>query len=78
MLAVMFAAFLVQIVFRYPLNFPIGWTNELSVILWLWLVLFGAAFVVTRERGDPLRPHLRRGRPRGPGASWSLITARRR
>src|SRR4026208_1922949 len=42
----MFAAFIVQIVFRYFLNFPIGWTSELSVITWLWLVLWGAAFVV--------------------------------
>jgi TRAP-type C4-dicarboxylate transport system permease small subunit len=46
MLAVMFAAFVVQIVFRYFFNFPIGWTSELTVILWLWLVLWGAAFVV--------------------------------
>jgi C4-dicarboxylate transporter DctQ subunit len=46
MLAVMFAAFIIQIVFRYFLNFPIGWTSELTVILWLWLVLWGAAFVV--------------------------------
>jgi C4-dicarboxylate transporter DctQ subunit len=46
MLAVMFAAFVVQIVFRYFLNFPIGWTSELTVIMWLWLVLWGAAFVV--------------------------------
>ena len=46
MLAVMFAAFVIQIVFRYFLNFPIGWTSELTVILWLWLVLWGAAFVV--------------------------------
>src|SRR6188472_1610274 len=46
MLAVMFAAFIVQIVFRYFFNFPIGWTSELSVIAWLWLVLWGAAFVV--------------------------------
>jgi C4-dicarboxylate transporter DctQ subunit len=47
MLAVMFAAFIIQIVFRYLANLPIGWTQELSVILWLWLVLWGAAFVVT-------------------------------
>ena len=47
MLAVMFAAFIIQIVFRYFLNFPIGWTSELTVITWLWLVLWGAAFVVT-------------------------------
>ena|SRR5687767_11316696 len=49
MLAVMFAAFLVQIFFRYVMNFPVGWTHELSVILWLWLVLFGAAFVVSER-----------------------------
>jgi TRAP-type C4-dicarboxylate transport system permease small subunit len=49
MLALMFAAFILQIVFRYLLNFPIGWTNELSVTLWIWLVLWGAAFVVREE-----------------------------
>ncbi len=49
MLALMFAAFMLQIVFRYLLNLPIGWTNELSVILWIWLVLWGAAFVVREE-----------------------------
>ncbi len=47
LLAVMFLAFMVQIIFRYLLNFPIGWTSEITVITWLWLVLWGAAFVVT-------------------------------
>ena len=51
MVAVMFAAFVVQIVFRYFLNFPVGWTSELSVVMWLWLVLWGAAFVV-KEREE--------------------------
>lgn len=46
MLAVMFGAFILQIVFRYVLDFPIGWTHEISVIMWIWLVLFGSAFVV--------------------------------
>jgi len=46
MLAVMFAAFVVQIVFRYFFNLPTGWSSELTVIMWLWLVLWGAAFVV--------------------------------
>jgi len=46
LLAAMFVAFMVQIVFRYLFNFPVGWTSELSVITWLWLVLWGAAFVV--------------------------------
>jgi len=51
MLGAMFAVFLIQIVFRYLFNLPIGWTPEISVILWLWLVLFGAAFV-TRESDE--------------------------
>lgn len=49
MLAVMFFAFLFQIVARYLLNWPTGWTNELSAVLWIWLVLWGAAFVVTER-----------------------------
>ena len=49
MLAAMFLAFLLQIVFRYVLGLPIGWTHEASVILWIWLVLWGAAFVVTER-----------------------------
>ena len=46
LLAVMFAAFIIQIVFRYVFNFPVGWAAELTVATWLWLVLFGSAFVV--------------------------------
>ena len=46
LLAAMFLAFLVQIVFRYGFNFRTGWASELTVITWLWLVLWGAAFVV--------------------------------
>lgn len=49
LIAVMFLAFIVQIVFRYILNFPIGWTSELSSITWTWLVLWGAAFVVRED-----------------------------
>lgn len=49
MLATMFIVFIVQIVFRYLLNLPIGWTHEISVMMWLWLVLFGTAFVVRDE-----------------------------
>lgn len=49
MLAAMFVAFLLQISFRYVLGLSTGWTNELSSVLWVWLVLFGAAFVVREE-----------------------------
>jgi len=53
MLAVMFAAFIIQIVFRYFFNLPVGWTSELTVVMWLWLVLWGAAFVV--READEIR-----------------------
>lgn len=46
LLGVMFIAFLVQIVFRYFFSFPVGWTSELTVATWLWLVLWGSAFVL--------------------------------
>ena len=49
MLAVMFIAFLLQIAFRYLLNLPTGWTSELTVVMWLWLVLWGAAFVLRED-----------------------------
>ena len=46
MLLAMFVVFLIQIVSRYLLDLPMGWTHEVSVLLWLWLVLFGASFVL--------------------------------
>lgn len=49
MIGVMFAAFLLQVIFRYVLNWPTGWSSELTVVLWIWVVLFGAAFVVREE-----------------------------
>ncbi len=44
LLGIMFAAFIVQIVFRYVFNFPIGWSSELSVVTWLYMTLLGSAF----------------------------------
>jgi TRAP-type C4-dicarboxylate transport system permease small subunit len=49
LLAVMFAAFIIQIVFRYVFNYPVGWAAELTVATWLWLVLFGSAFVLSEK-----------------------------
>jgi C4-dicarboxylate transporter, DctQ subunit len=46
LLGIMFVAFILQIAFRYFFNFPIGWTSELSVLTWLWMVLLGSAFVL--------------------------------
>ena len=44
LLGLMFVAFIIQIVFRYFFNFPIGWSSELSVVCWLYIVLLGSAF----------------------------------
>lgn len=44
MLAALFAVFLVQIAARYLLNIPMGWTVEVCLTLWLWLVFWGGAF----------------------------------
>jgi len=43
LLGVMFVAFIVQIVFRYFFNYPIGWSSELSVVAWLYMTLIGSA-----------------------------------
>ena len=71
LLAVMFVAFLVQIVFRYLLNFPIGWTSELTIITWLWVVLWGAAFVVRESEEIRFDLIYAGGRPRARGGSWA-------
>ena len=44
MLAVMFLTFVLQIVSRYVFRAPLGWTVELSLTLWLWLVFWTSAF----------------------------------
>jgi C4-dicarboxylate transporter DctQ subunit len=44
MLAALFIVFLVQIAARYLLGISVGWTVELCLSLWLWIVFWGAAF----------------------------------
>jgi C4-dicarboxylate transporter, DctQ subunit len=51
LLAVMFVAIMVQVISRYVVNLPLGWTDEVSRAAWLWLVLWGAAFIV-RDRDE--------------------------
>jgi TRAP-type C4-dicarboxylate transport system permease small subunit len=50
-LIVMFLSFILQIVTRYVFNYPLGWTDEVSVLAWIWCTLWGAAFVL-RERDE--------------------------
>lgn len=67
MLVAMFSAFILQIVSRYALNSPFGWTLELCLTLWVWLVFWGGAFVVKHRDHvtfdvfyNSARPRLRR------------------
>src|SRR5436190_19005674 len=46
LLSVMFATFILQIFFRYVLNNPVGWSEEIIIATWLWTVLWGAAFIL--------------------------------
>lgn len=46
MLAAMFLTFVAQITSRYVINHPIGWTVELCLMLWIWIVFWGSAFCV--------------------------------
>jgi C4-dicarboxylate transporter, DctQ subunit len=49
MILAMFIAFILQIIFRYFLNLPVAWTEEVCVLAWLWGILWGSAFVTRDE-----------------------------
>ena len=49
MLLAMFVTFLLQILSRYVFLAPFGWTLEVCLLLWVWLVFWGNAFIV-RDR----------------------------
>ena len=51
LLLAMFLCFILQIVARYVFNYPLGWTEEVSVLAWIWCLLWGAVFVL-RERDE--------------------------
>lgn len=46
LMAVMFSAFIAQVVFRYVLNLPLAWSDEICNFIWLWGILWGASFVM--------------------------------
>ena len=47
----MFLCFILQIASRYVFNYPLGWTDEVSVLCWIWCILWGAVFAL-RERDE--------------------------
>lgn len=44
--ALLFLVFVIQVTARFGFNMPIPWTNELAVVLYVWVILWCAAFVV--------------------------------
>lgn len=47
-----FAGFIVQVFFRYVLNQPLAWTEEITMIAFIWTVFWAAAFMV------PIKDHV--------------------
>jgi TRAP-type C4-dicarboxylate transport system permease small subunit len=50
--AALFLTFIVQITARFVFDRPLPWTDELAVILYVWVILWAAAFMV------PARDHV--------------------
>jgi TRAP-type C4-dicarboxylate transport system permease small subunit len=49
----LFCVFIVQVVARFFFNHPLAWTDELAVVLYIWVILWAAAFMV------PHREHVK-------------------
>ncbi|KQU78255.1 MULTISPECIES: TRAP transporter small permease [unclassified Rhizobacter] len=45
----LFLVFLVQITARFGFNQPLPWTDELAVVLYVWVILWSTAFVVPQR-----------------------------
>ena len=53
LLAAIFLSFILQIVSRYIIRQPLGWTLELCLMSWVWLVFWSSAF--TLKESDHVR-----------------------
>lgn len=53
LLTALFLSFILQIVSRYVIRQPLGWTLEACLLSWLWLVFWSAAF--TLKESDHVR-----------------------
>ncbi len=67
LLTAIFLTFILQIVSRYVVRQPLGWTLEANLLAWLWLVFWSAAFTLKEDDHvrftvlcDNARPGLRR------------------
>ncbi|MCX7028090.1 MAG: TRAP transporter small permease subunit [Spirochaetes bacterium] len=46
----MFISFILQVFFRYAINMPLTWTQDIIVIGFVWTVLFGACYTMRAGR----------------------------
>jgi len=67
LLAAIFLSFILQIVSRYIIRQPLGWTLEACLLAWVWLVFWSAAFTLKEDDhvrftvlNDIARPGVRR------------------
>jgi TRAP-type C4-dicarboxylate transport system permease small subunit len=65
--AALFVIFISQVFFRYVLNDPLSWTQEVAGILYVWIVCIGSATIVKEREHvsfdlvyEHVRPNLRR------------------
>ena len=53
LLAAMFICFIIQVFMRYVMDNPVGWTVEVCVIAWIWILLWGQS--VSSSEDDEIR-----------------------
>ena len=46
---IMFFTFILQVFFRYVVNHPLTWTQEIIVVAFVWTVLLGACYTMRRH-----------------------------
>ena len=46
---IMFLTFILQVFFRYVINHPLTWTQEVIVVTFVWTVLLGTCFTMRRH-----------------------------
>ena len=45
----LFITFVIQIVARFGVNKPLAWTDEMSVILYIWVIMWAASTMVAQR-----------------------------
>ncbi len=71
LLAAMFFCFIIQVFMRYVINSPVGWTVEVCVISWLWILLWGQS--VSAEERDEIRFDIVYGSVRSEVRRWFRV-----